>query len=136
MYEFIKKTAKRWFRNVLVLLILAYLYPGFTMVFEPKTVFLSALVLTFIQMFLQPLLKMLFLPVNIITMGMFKWLITTTHLLLLALVVETIRFVSFSYNSFGLFGINIPGGHINIIFSVILGTILYRYLRKGVLFLT
>ncbi len=79
---------------------------------------------------------MLFLPINIITLGMFKWLITSSHLIITALILETIYFRPFSYGSFSLLGLTIPGGEINIIFSVILATILYRYIRKIITFLT
>ncbi|NMC36648.1 phage holin family protein [Candidatus Beckwithbacteria bacterium] len=136
MLDFFRKTAKRWFRNILTLMVLAYIFPGFVMPFEPKTILLAASVLLIIQMFFQPLLKMLFLPINIITLGMFKWLITSSHLIITALILETIYFRPFSYGHFSLLGLTIPDGEINIIFSVILATILYRYIRKIITFLT
>ena len=131
-----KKPVKRWFRNVLVLLALDYFYPGFVVNGGLKMYLIGALLLYLVQTFLHPLLKVMYLPVNILTLGMFKWLLVAVHLIIVAYVFDAIEFLPFSYELFNIFGIvEIPAGEINLIFSIVLGTILYRMIRQVIAFL-
>ncbi len=132
----IKQPLKRWFRNFLSLLTLQYFYPGFVIKGDLKLLFLAAIVLTLIQFLIHPLLKVLYLPVRIITLGMFNWLLVGIHLIILALLFDTIYFTGFAYKSFKVIGIAIPSGELNMIFSFILGSILYRLIRKIIVYLT
>lgn len=131
-----QKPLKRWFRNIIVLLALSSWYPGFAIDGGIKTVMVAALVLLGIQIALQPLLKVLFIPINIITLGMFRWLIEMVHLLIIFALFPQVVFSEFQYQTFSLLGFPIPGGSVNIVFSVILGSIFYRFIRKVVLYLT
>jgi putative membrane protein len=132
----IKQMLKRWFRNFVVLFALSYFYPGFVVSGGLVSFLLASLLLYFVQVFLHPILKVLYLPVNIVTLGMFSWLIVAAHLLILNFVFNFVKFLPFTYGEFRVFGWIAPGGEINIIFSVILGTIIYRLLRKIVLYIS
>jgi len=63
------------------------------------TLIVASVVLTFLQKIVRPVLKILFLPINIITLGLFSWIINVIILWLAMLIV--------------------PGFHIN---SLIIGT--------------
>ena len=47
----------------------------------------SAIVLTILSMFVRPFLKILFLPVNIVTLGLFSWIINIIVIFLATLIV-------------------------------------------------
>ena len=126
----IKQNFKRWFRNVVVLLALDYFYLGFEISGGLKPYLIAALILFFVQIFLHPLLKVLYLPINIITLGMFSWLLVAVHLLIVAFLMSTVEFLPFTFQGFSIFGAEIPAGEINLIFSVVLGTVIYRFIRK------
>lgn len=128
--SFIKNFAQTWFRDVVVLLALSTWYPGFEIPSNFIALSLTALTLTLIQIFLEPLIKALLLPVNIVTLGLFKWLVEAVVLLLLAYILDGVNFLAFNYDQFSILGITVPAGQINILFSVILGSIFYRFLQE------
>lgn len=70
-----------------------------------QTYLFAAAVLTGIIIFIKPLLKLLFLPINFLTLGFFAWIINVAILYLLTLFVSQIQvtpfeFVGFSYQGF------------------------------------
>ena len=121
---------KNWFRNLIVLLALARFYPGFVIPYDFGSQLFTSFVLTAITIFFQPILKMIVLPVNIITFGMFTWLLEALILLLLTLIIDQVSFKSFSFSAFSFMGIIIPQGEINIILSVFLGSIMFKFLQS------
>ena len=69
-----------------------------------KTIFLASLTLTLFEYFLKPIAKILFLPINLLTLGTLRWIINVIGLYL------TTSFVSgFSINQYYFPGINWQG---------------------------
>jgi len=130
MFRFLTKFIKRWFRNFLGFLGLVYVYDGFVINGGVSIVVLAGFVMTFIEIFFQPLLKMLLVPVNIITFGMFSWLLTTIELLIVVYMVNLAEFRPFAFESFRFLGFEIGGMNVNMFFSVILGTIIFNFLTN------
>jgi putative membrane protein len=54
--------------------LLAYIFPAINFV-DLSTLVIAGIVLGLLQMFVRPVLKILFLPINIVTLGIFSWLI-------------------------------------------------------------
>lgn len=95
-------------RSVLVtifsILILTWLFPQVS-VSNTVTLILAGLVLAFLNMTIRPVLKILFLPINVITLGVFGWVINVL-ILYLALwlvpgfTVQEITILGFVLNQF------------------------------------
>lgn len=136
MLDFVRKFIKGWFRNFLVILTLGYFYPGFETGDKLSTLILAGLILNVIQIFFQPLLKMLWLPINVVTLGMFSWFLNVIHLLIVSYLLKSVNFISFNYESFKFLGINVNGGEANIFISILVGGIFYTFLNKILEFLT
>ena len=68
------KTLVRWFLLAAALLLVAHLYPGVT-VSSFGSALLAALVLGLLNALLRPLLVLLTLPVTVITLGLFLFVI-------------------------------------------------------------
>ncbi len=64
----------RWIVNAVALMIIAYIVPGIE-VSGWYSAFIAALVLGLINVFLRPLLLILTLPVNILTLGLFTFIL-------------------------------------------------------------
>ena len=79
---------------------------------------------------------MLVLPVNIITFGMFTWLLEALILLLLTLVVDGVAFQAFSYQTFTVIGVSFPSGQFNIFMSIFLGSIIFKFLISLITYLS
>lgn len=54
--------------------LLAWIFPSVTFSDYPALI-VAGIVLALLQMFLRPLLKLLLLPINVITLGAFSWVI-------------------------------------------------------------
>lgn len=64
----------RWLINAVALMIIAYIVPGVE-ISGWYSAFIAALVLGLINVFLKPILIILTLPVNILTLGLFTFVI-------------------------------------------------------------
>jgi putative membrane protein len=85
----------RWILNAAALLLVAYLYPG-VRVESFLSAALAALVLGLVNAFVRPLLVILTLPVTLITLGLFLFVINA---LLFWFVAEIVH--GFSVSGFG-----------------------------------
>ena len=73
-----------------------------------KTLALAALALTVINFLIRPLIKILLLPINLLTMGMFRWVINVLSLYLLTIVVPQISITGFRLAGFNYQGLLFP----------------------------
>lgn len=74
----------KWFLvNVITLLILARFLPGFTIT-EWQNAIIAVLVIGFINITIKPIFKLLALPITLLTLGLFSWVINALMLLLAA----------------------------------------------------
>ena len=77
----------RWIVNAAALLLVAYIYPG-VQVMSFTTALIAALVLGLVNAFIRPLLVILTLPVTILTLGLFLFVINA---LLFWFVAEIVK---------------------------------------------
>jgi putative membrane protein len=88
------KTIMHWFLRAVAVLITAYLLPG--IVVESFFVALVvAVVLGFLNMVVKPILVILTLPINILTLGLFTLVINAGLILLTSALVEGFLVSSF-----------------------------------------
>lgn len=83
-----------WIISALIILVIAYILPGVT-VTGFVVALLVALVLGLINAFIRPVVLLLTLPINIITLGLFTLVINTLMVLLAAWVVPGFEIASF-----------------------------------------
>ena len=62
-----------------------------------RTLLLAAVALTLVNLFVKPLIKLLFLPVNLLTMGAFRWVINVIALYLVTMVVPQFKIIGFAF---------------------------------------
>lgn len=84
----------RWFLNAVVIMLVAYIVPGLH-VSGVFAALIIAIVLGIINITLRPLLLILTLPINIITLGLFTFVINGLMLWLASYIVK-----GFSIDSF------------------------------------
>lgn len=84
----------KWITNVLVLLITAYLVPGFS-ISSYVTAFLVVIVIAVLNTLIKPILIIFTLPINILTLGLFTFIINAIILELASLFVKGFVIESF-----------------------------------------
>jgi len=94
--------------NLFTLWLTAQAVAGFKVQNGWETYIFGAAVLGLILIFIKPLLKLLFLPINFLTLGIFSWVINVAILYLLTIFVPQIRILPFQFSGFSYQGFNIP----------------------------
>ena len=84
----------RWIVNAAALLLVAYLYPGVT-VASFWAAMLAALVLGLVNALIRPLLVLLTLPVTVLTLGLFLFVINALMFWLVAEIVSGFQVTGF-----------------------------------------
>ncbi|MEY4723499.1 MAG: hypothetical protein RLZZ324_1012 [Candidatus Parcubacteria bacterium] len=97
----------RWIISALAILAAAYFIPGVT-VAGFGTALVVALVLGVVNAFIRPILLVLTLPVNILTLGLFTFVINALMILLVSQIVP---------------GFHVSGFWVAMLFSIALGLV-------------
>lgn len=127
----IKGFGRKSFRTFLSLAGLAWLFPGFTVAGDLWALPLAGVVLTGINIIVKPILKLLLLPLNLLSFGMFRWVINALTLGLLTFLVDQVRFQAFVFPGFDQFGITLPQVHFSSLGSLIVASLLLTVIRKA-----
>jgi len=88
------KILTEWIIKTLLLLVTAYLVPGFK-IDSYATAFVVALVLGILNMFVKPVLVFFTLPATILTLGLFLFVINALLLMLAASIIQGFQIESF-----------------------------------------
>jgi len=75
-----KKIIRLSFIYIIALKILAETIPAVNFGENLKTILSVALVLTLFELFIKPLLKILLLPINLLTLGLLRWVVNVVGL--------------------------------------------------------
>ena len=94
--------------NLFTLSLASKIVLGFKLENGWQTYVLGAMVLSLILIFIKPLLKLLFLPINFLTLGVFSWIINVVVLYLLTVFVPQIKVSAFQFLGFSYQGFTIP----------------------------
>lgn len=103
------KTLLRYFLINLVSLYVTTRYiPGLTYTGGVKSLLVGATAFMLINFTLVPLLKILFLPLNLLTLGLFAWMINVLALYALTTIVSDFQLMPFNFAGAAIFGVTIP----------------------------
>ena len=114
---------KRLLVNCIGLALVSYFAPGFSYGSNLKSLLLAAIVLGLANLFIRPLLKIIFLPVNLITFGLFSWFINVIILYIVVSLVPHLQVSGFTLNL----------GQTNLILSPFLAYIFISFLLSLVI---
>ena len=98
-----------WLVVTIAIIVSAYILPGVTLS-GFGTALLVALVLGLLNVFIKPLLLILTLPINILTLGLFTFVINAFIILMVSAIVP---------------GFKVSGFWIALLFSIVLSIVLY-----------
>ncbi|MFZ5366370.1 MAG: phage holin family protein [Patescibacteria group bacterium] len=73
-----------------------------------ETLLLTAAVLGLVNLFVKPLINILLLPINLLTLGTLRWLVNVATLYLVTLLVSDFKIIGFSFSGFAYNGFSIP----------------------------
>jgi putative membrane protein len=92
------------------------------------TCIIAGFVLTLLMMILKPILNLLALPLNIITLGMFSFVINVIIFYILTILVVGIIISPFTFPGFSFAGFVVPSIYFNTIFAFVLVSFLQSFM--------
>jgi putative membrane protein len=109
--------------NVFALHFADLIIPGFKINGNIEFLFLAAFFFTILNFFIKPIAKLLFFPINLVTLGLFSFVINAGILYALIYLVHQIKIQAWSFPGLHLYGFSIPQAYIQTLPTVILTSI-------------
>jgi len=119
-----RKFLKSIFINGITIVLVASIFRGFSYGNDVKILLFSALALTLINYFLKPIIKIFLLPINLLTLGMFRWLTGVICIFFLTIIITEIQINSFQFTGFTYWGFVIPRFYFSTLLSLITASFL------------
>ena len=130
---------KTFLKHVLINLLVIYLvditYPGFSILHNIKILLSAAIIWLLLNKIVKPIIKLLLLPINLITLNLFSWAIGIITLFLLQVLVGDIKIIPFQFTGFSYEGFTIPPFYINIFLSYIIASSLLNIYHSLIVWL-
>jgi len=92
------------------------------------TYLIGGIVLSMLFLILKPILGIVTLPLNIVTFGLFSFLINATILYLLTILVSNISITAFTFSGLNFSGFIIPKFYVNNFFAFVIASIVLSFI--------
>lgn len=89
---------------------------------------MTAVALALFNLFVRPLVNLLLLPINILTLGAFRWVVNVISLYLLTLIIPGFAISGFAFSGFAFQGLVIPAFSVGLIWAFILISFLLSFI--------
>jgi putative membrane protein len=133
---FLKNYLRLYLISFLALWLLGRFMLGVEFVGGYQTVALTSLVLTILGALVKPLIKILLLPINLITLGAFRWLINVITLWLVTLIVSQFKIASFVFPGLEWNGFIVPSFFVAKFWAFVLASLFISLITSFILWLT
>lgn len=121
--------------NLLVLYLTDIIYPGFFLPNDLKTLLTAAIIWLLLNKIVRPIIKLLLLPINLITLNLFSWVISLLTLFLLRMIVEGVTIVPYQFPGASFEGFIIPPIYIGLFFSYLITSTLLNAIHSFIMWL-
>ncbi|MEK7064289.1 MAG: phage holin family protein [Patescibacteria group bacterium] len=108
------------FLNLVSLYLVAMFYSGLTIDNKLTTYLAAAIVWTILNKIVKPIIKLLLLPINLITLGLFSWVVNVITLFLLTYFIKGLAIHAYTFPGIAYQGFIIPQMHFNLIISYVI----------------
>ena len=115
-----KSLIRSFIFNIFSLQLAVNLIPGVSYEEGLKTLVLAAIALTFFNLLIKPIINLLLLPINLLTLGMFRWVVNVVILYLLTIVVPNLEIAGFQFAGFSYGNFFLPMAFINSFWNTVL----------------
>ena len=108
------------FVNCSTLAFVAYIFKGLSYGDDLKVLLLASAAFALINFYLKPIIKLFLLPINLVSLGLLRWLTGVICLFILTIFIPQIQVKSFQFNGFSFAGFIIPSFYFTTLFSLIM----------------
>ncbi len=110
------------FLSGLILYVALLIYPGMSYDGSFKTLLIASTALMLLNKIVKPMIKLLLLPINLITLGLFRWVAHVLTLFILVRIVTGFSISGFYFAGWEWNGFIVPAGQISLFASFVLAS--------------
>lgn len=110
------------FINFTALWATTQILPGLSYSGGLRTLFLGALAFSLINILLIPVLKILLLPLNLMTIGLFSWISNVLALFALINLIPQFKLIPYNFTGIEINGFIVPGINLTILWVAIIAS--------------
>ena len=115
-----KSLIRSFIFNLFALHLAADLIPGVSYNGGLKTLGLAAITLGLFNLLIKPIINLFLLPINLLTLGMFRWVVNVIILYLLTITISNFKISGFEFPGFSYQNFSITSLLINSLWDTIL----------------
>lgn len=95
---------------------------GFTIESTLSAFAIASLIFIVFNAIIKPIIKLLLLPINLLTLGLFHWLINVIVLYLFDLLYDGVAIVAYRFEGYSSSLINLPPANINLFWTLVISS--------------
>lgn len=126
----IKAVLRNYLLNLGILWAVTQIFPGLTYTGGFQTLATGALGLMAMNLIVIPLLKVVFLPLNILTLGIFTWVINVIALYILVTVLPQIKLMPYYFPGGSFLGMSIPPQNLTVLWVAIIASFMIGFASR------
>ncbi len=130
-----KTILRALFLNLITLYLVALFFPGLSISAKLTTYLAAAVVWTLLNKIIKPIIKLLLLPINLITLGLFSWVVNVITLFMLGYFIKGVTIVPFTFAGLNYNGFIIPSLHFNLFLAYIITSIILSLVHSAAIWL-
>lgn len=123
----IKAALRDYILNLAILWGVTEIFPGLSYEGGFRTLAIGAVGLMAMNLVVIPLLKVVFLPLNILTLGIFTWVINVIALYLLTTMIPQFKLIPYFFPGAEFLGINIPPQNLTVLWVAIIASFMIGF---------
>lgn len=123
----IKTALRNYLINLVILWGVTENFPGLSYTGGFQTLLIGALGLMGMNIIIIPLLKVVFLPLNILTLGIFTWVINVIALYLLTTILPQFKLVPYAFPGGIYLGVNLPPQNLTVLWVAIIASFMIGF---------
>ncbi len=113
---------------LIAFIIVGYFYPGFSYGGNVITLLLAGGIFAILAIFVKPILNILSLPFNLLTFGLFSFLINVLLLFAITFALPSFHVTAFNFTGATLSGFVIPAWHLSQLYSAVIASFVIGFL--------
>lgn len=121
--------------NLITLYVVTLFFPGLSITHQLTTFLSAAVVWTLLNKIVKPIIKLLLLPINLITLGLFSWVVNVITLFMLKYFIKGVVIQAFTFAGFTYQGFVIPQMHFSLLFAYIITSIVLALVHSSLIWL-
>ncbi|MGB9706613.1 MAG: phage holin family protein [Microgenomates group bacterium] len=131
-----KKYLRLYLFNIISLWLATNILAGVNLKEGWQTLVVVALVLTLINLVVKPLVNLLLLPLNLLTLGLFRWVSNVIALYLVTAIIPEFEISGFNFPGFSYQGFIIPQMYLTTFWVFVIASFIISLVTSFLLWLT